>query len=156
RADRGRVLARCRLRHHSRSRVRADPRVALGEPSMDLFDSIEVYAAAASGSSDEAAKPHEFGAGLTIGAIIVPGHQTHEGVLIRAVALPWHKIVESVVRDPAMIHQMDWRQWEEIIAGAYRERGYDVVLTPRSDDKGRDIIATIGDHGSIRILDQVK
>ena len=47
--------------------------------------------------------------------------------------------------------------FEEFIAGAYTAEGWDtVILTPRSGDKGRDIIATRKDFGTIRILDQVK
>jgi restriction system protein len=54
--------------------------------------------------------------------------------------------------------QMDWRKWEEIIAGAWeRTRVFDeVILTSRSGDKGRDVIATKSGHFSIRIFDQVK
>ena len=48
---------------------------------------------------------------------------------------------------------MDWRKWE--IAGAYVEQGFEVILTPRSKDKGRDIIAS-SSLGKIRIIDQVK
>jgi restriction system protein len=52
---------------------------------------------------------------------------------------------------------MDPRGWEEIIAGAYVEAGFDeVILTPRSGDLGRDVIATKKGIGSIRLFDQVK
>jgi len=43
-----------------------------------------------------------------------------------------------------------------MIAGAYAEQGFEVVLTPRSNDKGRDVIATSRGVGSIRYFDQVK
>jgi restriction system protein len=44
-----------------------------------------------------------------------------------------------------------------IHAGAYSRAGFDdVVLTPRSADKGRDVVATKHGVGSIRIFDQVK
>jgi restriction system protein len=47
--------------------------------------------------------------------------------------------------------------WEEIVAGAYQKAGFDeVILTPRSGDKGRDVVATKNGVGSIRIFDQVK
>ena len=42
------------------------------------------------------------------------------------------------------------------MAGAYREYGWTVTLTPRSGDRGRDVIAHRDDIGSIRVLDQVK
>ena len=94
--------------------------------------------------------------GLLMQAVIVPGDKTKEGQLIEAVALPWFEIVKLIQRDPESIYQLDWRKWEEIIAGAYKQQGFDVILTPRSNDKGRDIIASSHGLGSIRIFDQVK
>jgi restriction system protein len=73
------------------------------------------------------------------------------------VALPWFEILEEFRRDPANAYQISPRAWEEIIAGAYTRAGYDeVILTPASGDKGRDVIATKHGVGSIRIIDQVK
>ena len=43
-----------------------------------------------------------------------------------------------------------------IIAASYHQAGYAVILTSRSGDKGRDIIATKGDLLSVRYFDQVK
>jgi hypothetical protein len=65
-------------------------------------------------------------------------------------------IIDLLRRNPRVIYQLDWRKWEEIIAGAYKEQGFDVVLTPRSNDKGRDVIATSRGVGCIRYFDQVK
>lgn len=46
---------------------------------------------------------------------------------------------------------------EEIIAGAYKTAGFDeVILTPRSGDLGRDVIAVKRGIGTVRIIDQVK
>jgi restriction system protein len=46
---------------------------------------------------------------------------------------------------------------KEIIAGAYHRSGFDeVILTPRSGDHGRDVIAIKKGIGSIRVIDQVK
>ena len=62
-----------------------------------------------------------------------------------------------IQRDPASIHRIDWRDLEEIVAGGLRQAGFDeVILTPRSGDKGRDVIATKHGIGSIRLLAQVK
>jgi restriction system protein len=94
--------------------------------------------------------------GLLLQAVIIPGDVTQEGRLIEAVAFPWFKIIEMMQRDPNVIYQLDWRQWEEIIAGAYKQQGFDVVLTPRSNDRGRDVIATSRGIGCIRYFDQVK
>jgi restriction system protein len=90
-------------------------------------------------------------------AVIIAGDRTTEGQLIEAVALPWFEIIDLINNDPQIIYQIDWRKWEEIIAGAYDRAGFDeVVLTPRSNDKGRDVIATKNGIGSIRFFDQVK
>jgi len=80
-----------------------------------------------------------------------------EGLLVAAVAVPWFEILDVIRADPRAAYEIDWRKWEEIIAGAYVRAGFDdVVLTPRSGDKGRDVVATRHGVGSIRIFDQVK
>jgi restriction system protein len=84
------------------------------------------------------------------------GDTTPEGRLVEAVAIPWFAIIERL-QDRAHAYEIDPRKWEEIIAGAYEQAGFDeVLLTPRSGDFGRDVIATITGVGSIRIFDQVK
>jgi restriction system protein len=96
-------------------------------------------------------------AGLLMKAVIAPGDPTKEGTLIEAVAVPWFELVKVMKQDPNFMHQIDWRKWEEMVAGAYRQAGFDeVILTPRSADLGRDVIAVKRGIGSIRILDQVK
>jgi restriction system protein len=91
-------------------------------------------------------------------AIIVVGGETAEGELIEAVSLPWFDILKELDRNPNFIHQLDWRKMEEFIAGAYTREGRwdEVILSPRSGDGGRDIIATKRGLGSIRFYDQVK
>lgn len=80
-----------------------------------------------------------------------------EGALVRAVALPWFDILRILQKDPDAAYQIDPRTWEEIIAGAYARAGFqEIILTPRSGDKGRDVVATKYGVGSIRIFDQVK
>lgn len=94
---------------------------------------------------------------LTLKAILIAGDRTQEGQLIEAVAVPWFEILELLQKDPSASYQIEPRHWEEIIAGAYTRAGFDeVILTPRSGDKGRDIVATKSGVGSVRIFDQVK
>src|SRR5690242_7824042 len=73
--------------------------------------------------------------GLLLQAVVIPGERTTEGQVIEAVALPWFEIIRLVQRNPEQIYQIDWRKWEEIIAGAYTRQGFDVILTPRSNDR---------------------
>lgn len=96
-------------------------------------------------------------AALLLKAVVIPGDETKEGTLIEAVALPWFKIVGMLRKSPELAHEIHWRKWEEIIAAAYHRAGFDeVILTPRSGDKGRDVVATKTGIGSIRFFDQVK
>ena len=89
-------------------------------------------------------------------AIVVPGTRTDEGQLIQAVSIPWVEIINELERNPEFLLKFDWRKVEEIVAAAYKKGGFEVILTPRSGDRGRDVVATKPGIGSIRIIDQVK
>ncbi len=94
---------------------------------------------------------------LTIKSLLTFSNKTAEGKIVEAVGIPWFRIMEMIKKDPKIIYEIDPFKWEEIIAGAYESAGFDeVILTPRSGDKGRDVIATKTGIGSIRIIDQVK
>ena len=94
---------------------------------------------------------------VTIKTILTFEGQDTEGQLVEAVGDLWFEIIRIIQRDPQAIYGFDWRQWEEIVAGAWRQAGFDEVkLTRRSGDRGRDVIATSHDGGSIRLFDQVK
>jgi len=94
---------------------------------------------------------------LLLKTVVVPGAKTDEGQLIEAVTLPWFEIIELLIRNPDYAFRITARNWEEIIAGAYKKAGFDeVILTPRSGDLGRDVIAVKQGLGTIRIIDQMK
>lgn len=96
-------------------------------------------------------------ASLLLQTVIVPGAYTSEGTLIEAVTVPWFDIIAFLKTDPTIAFQISWEKWEEIVAGAYTRAGFDeVILTPRSGDLGRDVIATKRGIGSVRVIDQVK
>jgi restriction system protein len=89
--------------------------------------------------------------------IINFGDKTQEGQLITGVSIYWYEILKWLADDPEFLYKIHWRKLEELIAGAYDRAGYsEVILTPRSGDRGRDIIATKPGIGSIRFFDQVK
>jgi restriction system protein len=89
--------------------------------------------------------------------VIECGEKTSEGDLIVAALPAWREILAILDRDPDAAFRIDSRKWEEILAGAYSAAGFDeVILTPRSGDFGRDIIAVKKGYWSIRIIDQVK
>lgn len=93
---------------------------------------------------------------LLVKSLLEPAEPGSEGELVRAVAVPWFLFVEMIQRDPESIYRIDPQVWEELIAGAYQRAGYEVILTPRSGDFGRDVVATKRGVGSIRIFDQVR
>ncbi|RNJ44432.1 hypothetical protein B5V01_05980 [Mesorhizobium erdmanii] len=95
---------------------------------------------------------------LLLQSLVTAGSHVSEGARIVAVTVPWLAIVGEIARDPDFLFHFAEapRKFEEFIAGAYEEAGYEVVLTPQSGDRGRDVIASKDGFGSVRILDQVK
>jgi restriction system protein len=93
---------------------------------------------------------------ILLQAVVSQLETTADGVLIEAIAPAWLEIMAIIQRDSRAIHDIDWRKWEEIIAAAYDLSGYEVELTPRSGDKGRDVIATSKGRLTVRFYDQVK
>jgi hypothetical protein len=69
-------------------------------------------------------------------AVVSLGENTPDGHIVEAVSIPWLAFLAQIKRNPDRLQEIDWRKWEEIIAGSYKEAGYDVVVTQRSGDKG--------------------
>lgn len=93
---------------------------------------------------------------LPPGASIILRERTDQGHIISADRLQFSRIARALQNDPDIAHQIHWRKWEELVAAAYDLDGFEVILTPRSNDGGRDIIATRGGSIAFRIYDQVK
>jgi restriction system protein len=95
---------------------------------------------------------------LLLQTVIAPDQGADRGKLIIAVLYPWFDIIETLKNDPSTAFQIPWEKWEEIIAGSYSRRGFEkVILTPRSGDYGRDVIAwKKSGTGVVRVIDQVK
>jgi restriction system protein len=94
---------------------------------------------------------------LLLQAVVEAGERTAEGSIIVAVQPVWDEIVRKIMDDPDFVYAMDPRRWEEMIAASYKRHGFDVViLTPRSGDHGRDIIAVKHGHWSVRVIESVK
>jgi restriction system protein len=101
----------------------------------------------------------DYGELLLQAQIVIFGDKTNEGHLIQAVAIPWIEIIREWEREPDFIFRLSSRQLEELVAGAYEQAGCrEVILTPQSADKGRDVIvtATYPGIGTVRFVDQVK
>ena len=96
---------------------------------------------------------------ITVKALIIPGDKTKEGTLVKGVSALWFEIMRMIEADPDSIHQIDCWKWEELLAGAYKQDGWEtVVLTPKRGDHGIDVIAEQKDWGKLRflLLDQMK
>jgi len=81
-----------------------------------------------------------------------------DGVLISSIYDPWMGIAAALKHNSELMYEFtqDPRKFEEFLAATYDRAGFEVILTPRSGDRGRDVIATKRGRGSIRILDQAK
>lgn len=95
---------------------------------------------------------------ISIGTILEFSGDTPDGRLVKAVAAPWYDLIRLFERGSNAFYDMDPFKFEEIVAGAWQRTGEfdEVILTKRSGDLGRDIIAVKNGVGSIRIYDQVK
>jgi restriction system protein len=94
---------------------------------------------------------------LVISSVIIPEKQISEGVLIRSTSEIWLEIVSIIGADWTQAYRLPPERWEELIAGAFKRAKYDeVILTPRSGDHGRDVIAIRHGIGTVKILGSVK
>jgi restriction system protein len=95
--------------------------------------------------------------GLSISGLIIPEQKSAEGLLVKSTSLVWRAIVEQLSMDWSRAFEISAYNWEEIIAGAFHKAGFgQVVLTPRSGDFGRDVIAIRKGVGTIKIIGSVK
>ena len=93
---------------------------------------------------------------LLLQAVVTPGPKNLDGTIIAAVLPAWEEIISLLERDPDTAFQITAEKWEEIMAAAYKKAGYEVTLTPRSGDFGRDLIAVKSGYWSVRFIEQVK
>lgn len=94
---------------------------------------------------------------LIVSALIVPEATVADGLSIQTITLSWQAIVKHLEKNWDHAHEIPPEKWEEIIAGAFKAEGYDeVILTPRSGDDGRDVIAIRKGIGTVKILGSVK
>jgi restriction system protein len=92
-----------------------------------------------------------------IGALVERLGRDPDGDLIKAIQPAWYQVLKFLDTCPDELYKLSPREWEELIAASYDRAGFDeVILTPRSSDGGRDVIAVKHGHWSVRILDQVK
>ena len=94
---------------------------------------------------------------FSFGAIVTLDQKVEDGTRISFIKPIYAELLRRLRDDPDFIYQINPRIWEEIIAASYDKAGFDeVILTPRSGDFGRDVIALKKGFGSIRFIEQVK
>ena len=66
-------------------------------------------------------------------------------------------LIEKLQKEPEGLYALHPRKFEEIIADLMEDMGYDVELTPRSNDGGKDILASqMTEHGKMLCLVEAK
>jgi restriction system protein len=94
---------------------------------------------------------------LTVTSLIIPEGKTQSGLLVKSTSALWKSIAKELGNDWSLAYQIPPERWEEIVAGAFKNEGYDeVTLTPRSGDFGRDVIAIKRGFGCVKVLGSVK
>ncbi len=66
-------------------------------------------------------------------ALIGLGPKTSDGQIVRAVTPPWLQIFHEIERNPELLFEFVNDPWkfEEFIAGAYKQDGWEVELAPQ-------------------------
>ena len=94
---------------------------------------------------------------LSISSVLIPERRVDDGILIKSTSYIWNEIVQQLASNWLLAYRLPPEKWEEIIAGAFKTTQYDeVILTPRSGDHGRDVIATKRGVGCVKIIGSVK
>src|SRR5215471_10094884 len=64
---------------------------------------------------------------LLLQTVVAPDQGADRGRLVEAVMIPWFDIIEVLKQNPRAAFEIPWETWEEIIAGAYKQSGFDKV-----------------------------
>jgi restriction system protein len=93
---------------------------------------------------------------LSVASILISERVTNEGVLIRATTQLFDEIARDLGNDWSRVLELTPEQWEHLVGGYLSKMGYEVVITSRSGDFGRDLIARKPDIGAFKLLGSVK
>jgi restriction system protein len=94
---------------------------------------------------------------LALMGIVIPEAKVDAGILIKSISSVWIEMARTLGNDWSQAFKLSPTQWEEMIAGAYRQQGYEeVIVTPRSGDHGRDVIAIKKGVGTVKIINSMK
>jgi restriction system protein len=94
---------------------------------------------------------------VVLQAFVEPIGSSEEGSVVELLDPAWSAVIGALAKDPEALFHLTPREFEELIAASYDAAGFDeVILTPRSGDFGRDVIAVKNGLFRIRIIDQAK
>ena len=93
---------------------------------------------------------------LLMASVVTLGTPTDNGRIVEMVTVPWFELIDYLTRNPSAMYQIPPRKLEEIVAGAWERSGAQVVLTPRSGDRGYDVLAEYTAFGKLTIVTSVK
>lgn len=94
---------------------------------------------------------------ITAGGLLLPDGRVDDGDVIKVIVPAFQEIVKLLQFDYKVLHNISPRDFEELLAAAYDRLGFDdVVLTPRSGDHGRDVIAEKKGLGKIKLFVEAK
>jgi len=94
---------------------------------------------------------------ILLTAVVQSQAKVPDGRVVTAIAHSWNAIVDAIQANWNVAFEIPPATWEELIAGALDRYGFDeVILTPRSGDFGRDVIAVKCGVFSMRVIASVK
>jgi restriction system protein len=118
---------------------------------------LTLLGAGSSEAADQANFTGHVVPSITVASVIIPESKTNSGILIGSTSAVWDSIVRELRNDWSAAYKIPPDRWEEIVAGAFKNDGYnEVILTPRSRDHGRDVIAIKRGMGCVKVLGSVK
>lgn len=91
-------------------------------------------------------------------SILSDSKKIDNGWLVSTISYSWFSIYKEIIKNPNFIFEFVKYpfKFEEFIAGAYERAGYDVLLTNRSNDGGKDLIVSKSGYGAIKFIEQIK
>jgi restriction system protein len=149
--------------HSKESEIRSEGWVRPGQLGRGLISLIQALEPDTSPSilppgreRKTASKLPHADASVIISSVVVPTRGEYKGKLITATSPAWDAIWAVVKDDWSQIYQLPPEKLEELVAASYAREGFEVTLTPRSNDHGRDLIAIKkGMHG-YKVIGSVK
>ena len=95
-----------------------------------------------------------FGGGFTL-ALSRPDQAAQES-LVQIVGFLDRRLIEAIGRDHDSLRTIDRRQFEQLVAEIFDGFGYEVELTQRTQDGGKDIVAVRRREIECRLLIECK